>query len=152
MAENEAVENEEVSVNEVDLRQVGAIAYISGSFDEIQYIIIDVLGYEADQVQQTDLTSESFIYDYKGLFLNCGFNEITADESQGVSNFITNGGSVYASDFASNYLLGNPSNAVCPMNRDGDGFMSGDILCTSRIGFTENIQADITDPAIAAFV
>lgn len=143
---------EELVLGNVDLKQVGALAYIGGDFDKIETIIIDELGFQADQVTTNTLSTADINF-YDGLFLNCSFSFVDSTISKGVFDFITQGGSVYASDYASNYLLGNHTNhSVCEDSRDNTGFMSANTLCTFKEGIIENRIANIVDQDVAMFV
>lgn len=142
----------ETTVEAIRLGQVGQLAYVPGEFDEIEAIIEDALGYQADQLNVADLTTDG-IYEYSGLFLNCGWESVTSDISASIGSYIDNGGSVYASDFAVSYLIGNLSGGfTCPDSRDGTGFLPTEKLCTFKNGDVEFKPATIVDPNLATFV
>lgn len=109
--------NETTSVASKDskLNQIAKIAYVEGSYDEIESIITN-LGYVATEISYQDLKNFNTISQYDIIFLNCGSRNPaqTGTNSPGndldvfsnLSTFITNGGSIYSSDWAAAYLVG----------------------------------------------
>lgn len=113
------------------LNQIAKIAYVEGSYDEIEAIITS-LGYTATEISYQDLKNFNTISQYDIIFLNCGSRNPaqTGTNSPGndlsvfsnLSTFITNGGSIYTSDWAAAYLVG------------GDKYVSG---CSIYGGFLD---------------
>jgi hypothetical protein len=102
------------------LNQVAKIAYVEGSYDEIEAIITS-LGYTATEISYHDLKNFNTISQYDIIFLNCGSRNLTQTGTNNpgndlsvfnnLSTFITNGGSIYSSDWAAAYLVGGDKNA-----------------------------------------
>lgn len=151
------------------LKQFSNLAYISGSFDDIESIIIDSLGYQADQLTAQDLLNPSTLEDYAAIFLNCGLQEqLEAQMYQNLEDFVANGGSLYASDFAVEYLTGdgNMKSGSFPEHHDNHehfnvaktcntqlgGFVTDNILCTQKQGASGIYNVDVIDPTIQTVV
>jgi len=142
------------------LSQQANLAYIRGQYDDIQTIIIDSLGYTATQITVPDLASLSTLTQYQAIFLNCGKSgQLDSLKYNNLRLFVEGGGSLYASDWAVNYLtgdgnfrLGNPgikdedmfhnhaptalamkTMAPCPSG-DVGGFIPDSILCSDKDG------------------
>lgn len=132
------------------LTQVAELAYIQGAYDQIQTIIIDSLGYTATEIQIADLANLTTLQLYSAIFLNCG-KPGTLDSAMysNLQTYVEEGGCLYASDFAVEYLTGdnalyNPSpirhgfvtssshQKTC-IPRTG-GFIDETSLCTSKEG------------------
>ena len=134
----------------VKLLQVANLAYIPGAYDRIEAIIVDSLGYTADQLSINDLSSLTTLENYAAIFLNCGKpGTLTAQMYDNLRDFVYGGGSLYASDYAVDYLIGDNqlyANApqidrnsyqgsfekTCPV-RTG-GFIDETELCTQKMG------------------
>jgi hypothetical protein len=144
--------------NSCRLTQTGNLAYIPGSYDAIETILIDSLGYTATQIGFADLHDSAVLNTYSALFLNCtGLNMTDLDSLSytNLQNFMLNGSSIYASDWAVEYFTGNgnwrpfannhkqtgfhnPGNntlASCMTPKIG-GFVDDSSLCTSKTGIT----------------
>ncbi|MEO8151213.1 MAG: carboxypeptidase-like regulatory domain-containing protein [Bacteroidia bacterium] len=142
------------------LKQDGNMAYIAGAYDKIETIINDSLGYSAFPITVNDLDNDSLLGTFEAIFLNCGaLNMFTLDSLKytNLGNFYQNGGSIYASDFAVEFLTGDgnwrlygtPFNnqskgsgdhagqfsilSTCTTPKIG-GFMTDSSLCCSKSG------------------
>jgi hypothetical protein len=144
------------------LMQVGQMAFVPGNYDRIESIIIDSLGYSAMAIQTNMFGSPSYITQFDAIFLNCtSYSLMQSPLYQNLDTFVQNGGSIYASDWAVEYLTGNgtPSPAgtgsksnhshtavnaqsSCSMPMPG-GFIADTSLCTVKGGSTGTIP-DIT--------
>jgi hypothetical protein len=139
------------------LRQVANLAYISGSFDNIQSIIIDTLGYSADELTVQDLLDPSLLSNFQAIFLNCGAPEsMEGAMYQNLENYLSNGGSLYASDWAVSYLTGDGNIKSMAHKHDHEhpdhmshaknctsslgGFLTDDMLCTQKQGSQTTIS------------
>lgn len=115
------------------LDQVANMAYVAGLYDEIQDIVTG-LGYTITAITNTDLTNYATLSQYDVIFLNCGakqgFTSTAMDDN--LANFVANGGSLYASDWAVAYLTGGLTNS--PNCGQTGGFIPDDKLCTKNIG------------------
>lgn len=153
------------------LKQVKSLAYIMGSYDQIEKIIIDTLGYSATSISTLQLDSLSFLQSFGGIFLNCtGWKVMDSLKYTNLGAYVIGGGSLYASDWAIEYLTGNgqwrPSgnnsgNSTLKVNHGhvaGDntmascmtgkigGFIPDSALCTVKAGSSGYINnADIVD-------
>jgi hypothetical protein len=133
------------------LEQTSALAYIPGSFDEIERVIIDSLGYEADQLSIADLANLNLMNNYSAIFLNCGLTgQLNQQMYDNLQAYVANGGSLYASDFAVEYLTGDgnvKSGQFTPRTHEHDhsahtktctprigGFIPDEALCTQKQG------------------
>lgn len=127
------------------LNQVANIAYVSGSYDIIEDLISN-LGYNATQITFSDLANYNIISQYDIIFLNCGSRNISMSSLNNaidvnLAQFVTNGGSLYASDWALAYLMGGGSN-VSSCNMTG-GFIPDNTLCSINngvMGFFNAVQ------------
>lgn len=137
------------------LTQAANLAYITGYWDQIESVIIDSLGYTADELQVSDLDNLVTLQNYSGLFLNCGKSgDLDSLKYFNLKQFVLDGGSIYASDYAVEYLTGdgnakfttfhknnNPSKTNCV--GDIGGFINDTTLCTEKIGNTCTVTADV---------
>jgi hypothetical protein len=150
------------------LLQVGMLGYIPGDYDRIEAIIIDSLGYSATAVSVGLFTSPSSLAQFDAIFLNCLNNSyMQSPFYQNLDTFVQNGGSLYVSDWAVEYLTGNGvpgpggddgkrnhnHSVVNPQascsNAFAGGFMNDTSLCTVKggpIGMMTDIT--ITDPGM----
>lgn len=96
----------EVPHDSTTLEQEKQIAYVSGMWDSIQNIIRDSLGYNLTQLTDVDLANGN-LNNYAIIFLNCGadFSMNTAIYNN-LNTYLQNGGNIYASDYAIDYLVG----------------------------------------------
>lgn len=147
--ENQTQELEESLLR---LDQVARIAYVSGSYDSIEDIITS-LGYVAESITFSQLSDYSIVSQYDIIFLNCGsisgsggisFNTAVTNN---LAQFVTNGGSLYASDWAVAYLIGGGSNTTA-CNAEG-GFIPDTTLCSVDNGNSGTLNAFITNTALA---
>jgi len=129
------------------LTQSVNLAYIYGMYDNIQNIIIDSLGYSADELTVNDLDNLTLLQSYGAIFLNCGKNGLmNTQKYSNLLSFVQGGGCIYASDYAVEYLTGdgnakssghnhknNGVKANCPVGLTG-GFIADSTLCTDKIG------------------
>jgi hypothetical protein len=168
---HEIVEDETRQAGFQVLSQQAQLAYIAGQYDDIQTIIIDSLGYTATQLTVTDLASLANLTPYQAIFLNCGKSgSLDSAKYSHLRRFVEGGGSLYASDWAVNYLTGdgnfrlaNPHQdheadlyahhtptplaykvmAPCPAG-DVGGFIADSLLCSDKDGASGWInQCDI---------
>jgi len=111
------------------------LAFVSGIYDEIQAIITN-LGYQTTELTLDDITNNN-LDNINGLFLNCGTNDaISLPNSfyDNLNDFITNGNSLYASDWALRLLVGNDNYVQdCTTERLG-GFIPDEMICGVRSG------------------
>lgn len=141
-----------VSANAVKLTQVASLAYVAGTFDKIESILIDSLGYSATAITQNDLEDVNNIIQYNAIFIDCTATMI-GDSLRDVAlgNYVANGGSLYVSDWAVESLIG-MSGPVCPAPRPG-GFIDDSKLCTERIGSSGLISScTIVSPDLQAYL
>lgn len=131
--------------NEIDpsllrLEQVARFAYVQGSFDNIEDIVTN-LGYEIELITYADLSDFDVVKQYDIIFLNCGSKENNSINDSAVydnlSAFVTNGGSLYASDWDVAYLIGGDTNSTaCNM---AGGFIPDETLCSINNGESTTI-------------
>lgn len=149
-----------VPVTESKLTQVAKMAYVKGNYDEIEDIVT-ALGYTATEITYQDLKNLNKISQYDIIFLNCGSRGITETGTSTPSNdvlvytnlstFVTNGGSLYSSDWASAYLVGGDTNTN--MCNAAGGFINDNLLCLKNIGTaTTYANCSVSNAALATAV
>lgn len=161
------VENETSTIpnGTVKLQQTGTLAYIAGAYDNIQDIIITQLGYAADEITLNDLNNLNLLQSYSGIFLNCGKTGLMdANKYANLLAYVNGGGSLYASDFAVEYLTGDGGMKSPEHHADqtphktgcvGElgGFIEDSILCTDKIGpMTTILNAEILPSDLQAYM
>lgn len=134
----------------IKLNQVANLAYIEGFYDNIETILIDSLGYTATELQISDLDNLNTLEQYSAIFLNCGKpGTLTANHYNNLQQFVLNGGSLYVSDWAVEYLIGDDA-LLSPIERNKfttnlsqhqksctprtGGFIDESELCTMKEG------------------
>lgn len=131
------------------LLQRGAIAYIPGTYDAIEQIITDSLGYTITLINQGQLYSLLAMQTYQAIFINCG--AIALDDTAQYNNlaqYVTDGGSLYVSDWAASYLTGHHTGGCTrPF-----GFIDDTYLCSTRSGSVVTHNANIVDTAFQTFM
>lgn len=121
----------------------GSLAYIAGTFDHIEAVVHDTLGYAITQIQTSDLDNLGTVQTFDGIFLNCGVpSTISQQGYDNLGTFVAGGGSVYASDFGLDYIMGIYDGTCNPAG----GFVDDSLLCVTRSGSTGTVpSANITD-------
>ena len=136
------VEGETLDLRSTDfvLNTSANLAFVPGIYDDIQTVIAN-LGYTTTELTLDDITNNN-LDNINALFLNCGTNAaITLPDTfyNNLNNFVTNGNSLYASDWALRLLVGNDSYAQdCITERPG-GFIADEMICGVRSGAIENL-------------
>ena len=149
----EAQKTTAVAVNPVQLTQVASLAYVLGTFDKIQTILMDSLGYTATMINSNDLHFANTVSQYNAIFINCSSN-VPVDYVQDsvLANYVANGGSLYVSDYAVSALTGTWNSGTCPGMRAW-GFIPDNKLCTERIGPVTIINnAPIVSPFLQTYL
>ncbi|MBB4805986.1 hypothetical protein HNP38_001258 [Chryseobacterium defluvii] len=133
------------------LNQVAKMAYVKGTYDDIESIVTG-LGYTLTQISYDDLKIMNTVAQYDVIFLNCGSKLAATPNDQlvydNLSTFVSNGGSLYASDWAVSYLTGGGSNSnACNMP---GGFIPDTKLCSINNGTSGTTSnASISDVNLA---
>ncbi|MFC4739810.1 carboxypeptidase-like regulatory domain-containing protein [Flavobacterium ponti] len=131
------------------LTQVASMAYVSGSFDNIEDIVMGI-GYNIDLITYNDLNDYTLMSQYDIIFLNCGSRPTNSINDNAVytnlAKYVTNGGSLYASDWDVAYLTGGNRNST-GCNMPG-GFIPDSTLCTTNNGSSGIISSQITSNAL----
>ena len=168
-----------LSDSESLLQQIKQLAFIPGAYDRIETIIIDSLGYAATAISVNDLDNLSYMQSFGGIFFDCGKSgSLDSLKYTNISNYLVNGGSIYASDWAIEYLTGDGSwrpalgsntlnvsasknqsheagystMATCLSSEVG-GFIPDSALCASKSGAIGLItNALINDPDIVTLL
>ncbi len=130
------------------LNQVANMAYVPGAYDLIEELIVN-LGYTATELTYNDLANYSTLSQFDIVFLNCGSNTLSADTDSALSQYVSNGGSLYASDWAVSYLMGDN---VSGCSNSPGGFIPDEFLCALGIGNVENKTGLVSDAALLASV
>jgi hypothetical protein len=156
------------------LTQVGTMAHIPGSYDNIEDIIT-ALGYTSTSITMADLGSTPLLSGYDALFFNCGCQtgNATMDSAKytNLAAFLVNGGSIYASDYAVQLLTGDGNWKLAAGSNKGlthdhknhggnsvlstcltpmlGGLIEDSSLCTSKSGPAGMVTgANVIDPFI----
>lgn len=113
-------------------------AFVGGLYDNIETIIQD-LGYTVDELTKSDLEAANSLDNYDALFLNCDANSAEFPDLfyQNLSDFVTRGGSVYASDWALEYLIGYKDYTADCITPTPGGFIDDALICGTRTGAVE---------------
>lgn len=134
------------------LNQTARMAYVGGTYDNIEDIITN-LGYNVEQLTFNSLYDYDLMAQYDIIFLNCGSipsgQSISASVNitNNLSQFVTNGGSLYASDWAVAYLVGG-TNKTMRCDAAG-GFIPDMTLCSINSGVMETLNGFITNATLA---
>ncbi len=161
--------------NYLKVTQAVEFAYIPGAYDQIETILIDSMGYTADMLSISDLDNPALLSTYGAIFLNCGKDgALDSVKYNNLKEYVYNGGNLYASDWAVEYLTGDGNylrgssqvsrisehtNSCQSTYRSGcttpevGGFVDDATLCTDKEGASTMLyQASIVDPNIQAFL
>lgn len=157
-------ENTSMPDGTLKLTQAANLAYIIGQWDKIEAVVIDTLGYTADELQISDLDNLATLQNYSGLFFNCGKpGNLDSMKYENLKQFVLGGGSIYASDYAVEYLTGdgyyklttshkgngNPKSTCIP---EIGGFINDTTLCTDKDGITGTIAGNIIASDLQAYL
>ncbi len=138
----------------IQLNLVANLAFISGSYDKIETILMDSLGYSAASLNYTHLQHISGLAPYDAVFINCGaFNAfVNFNTDTALSQYVTGGGSIYASDFSMNFITGQHAFIACDQNRFY-GFMPDSTVCSRRTGTISVVpEAQVVSPELQQFL
>jgi hypothetical protein len=131
------------------LTQSGQIAFIPGSYDAIQNIITNSLGYTITPIPNNLLSSLTAMQDFDAIFINCGAPDLTDPAAfDNLAQYVTDGGSIYVSDWAVSYLTGIHTGGC---SRPG-GFIDDTKLCSSKSGSSVTLPGNIVAPDFQAFM
>ncbi|NMR34506.1 carboxypeptidase-like regulatory domain-containing protein [Chryseobacterium aquaticum] len=148
-------DNETVNLtaSQTKLNQVAKIAYVKGSYDKIEDIILS-LGYTATQITNADLANINTLAQYDIIFLNCGSRNYSANQAlypvidTNLAIFVANGGSIYASDWDVAYLVGGNNNTNnCGLS---GGFVPDAKLCSKNTGSSGLLAATVNNAGLTA--
>lgn len=121
------------------LQSTGKLAFVAGSFDNIEGVVRDALQNPMDELQASQLGTASVTSQYKMIFLNCGFDSPTLVDDpaavQSLKDWVANGGILYVSDLALDVVV-----AMFP----------SDILSTLT-GDPQDLTASVTSTALQSF-
>jgi len=152
----------DVPASSCKLTQVAKLAHILGAWDKMEDVIT-ALGYTSTQITVSDLSILDTLYNYSGIFLNCGKSDVLDSlKYDNLKQFVLGGGSLYASDYAVEYLTGDNNfkkqsrTRVAPKtNCVGEigGFINDSTLCTDKLGYAGIVTgASVVDPDLATFI
>lgn len=118
----------------------GKLAFVRGSFDEIEAIVRDSLKNAMVELTESQLGTASITSQYKMIFLNCGLDDDTITSTPAIVNnlkaWVNNGGILYVSDWALAVV-----EAMYPTDVSGE--LNGDV---------QTITTNLVDPALASFI
>lgn len=131
------------------LTQSGAIAFIPGAYDAIQNIITNSLGYTVTPISNSSLSSLDFMQNFDAIFINCGAPDLTDTTAySNLAQYITDGGSIYVSDWSVSYLTGmHTGGCTRPL-----GFIDDTKLCSSKSGSMVTLPGTIVASDFQAFM
>lgn len=144
-----------LSASQTKLTQIANIAYVKGAYDKIEDIITG-LGYTATQLSFSQLQDMNNVAPYDIIFLNCGSRNSQAASGYALAetnlaNFVTNGGSLYASDWDVSYLVGGGANSTA-CNLPG-GFIADPLLCSQNNGMSGTYSnCNVSNTALASAI
>ncbi len=147
-----------LSGQSVSLNQVASLAYIPGVYDKIESILIDSLGYTATAITWHTLDTITSIIPYDAIFINCtGTNDMPVDRTlsdQNLADYVSNGGSLYVSDYAVGYLVGNTLGTTIPCStQPTGGFIDDNLFCSRKTGIQGSIMnASIVSTSLQAYL
>lgn len=148
----------EIASQAVSLTQVATLAYIAGTFDKIENILIDSMGYTATPLTWNMLTTLSNISVYDAIFINCtsegNMPVVTGATDSTLADYVANGGSLYVSDWSVRALVGKhaSSSDLCSVERIG-GFIADSLLCVRKTGnVTSVLNAPIVSTSLQAYL
>jgi hypothetical protein len=84
----------------------GKLAFVDGAYDSIEAIVRDKLRNPMSQITVADLSNPEITSQFDMIFLNCGLDASRASDPATIANlrqWISDGGILYASDWASDY-------------------------------------------------
>lgn len=145
------IQNQTIDLDQslTKLTQVASMAYVSGSYDNIEDIVMGI-GYNIDLITYNDLNDYTLMSQYDIIFLNCGSRPTNSINDNAVytnlAKYVTNGGSLYASDWDVAYLTGGNRNST-GCNMPG-GFIPDSTICTTNNGSSGIISSQITSNAL----
>ncbi len=100
--------NQSVVAPKAQLVSTGRLAFVRGTFDSIESIVQGALGNPIEEIQASQLGSSAVTSAYRMIFLNCGLDtDPVFNNPNVVTNlraFLQNGGTIYASDWAADYV------------------------------------------------
>lgn len=132
--------DETVTAPTAKLVASGKLAYVQGSYDEIEAIVRDSLKNPMTELTEAQLATASITSQYKMIFLNCGLDDFSITESAATINnlkaWVNNGGILYASDWALSVVA-----EMYPTDVSGE--LYGDV---------QAVNASLTDPALVSFI
>lgn len=141
-----------LDLSQTKLNQVAKIAYVKGSYDKIEDIILS-LGYTATEITNNDLTNLNTIAQYDIIFLNCGSRKYSTNQAlfpaidANLAIFVANGGSIYASDWDVSYLVGGTENTSgCA---PAGGFVPDSKLCSVNNGNSGIVPAVVSNAGLS---
>ena len=131
------------------LTQSGEIAFVPGQYDAIQNIITNSLGYTITPIGSGELSSLTAMQQFDAIFINCGALDLYDSLSYAnLAQYITDGGSIYVSDWAVSYLTGiHTGDCNRPL-----GFIDDTKLCSSKSGSSVMMPGTIVAPDFQAFM
>jgi hypothetical protein len=140
------------------LNQVATLAYITGTYDKIENILVDSMGYTATPITWIMVHNMADITPYDAIFINCtsesNMLQVDSITDSNLANYVANGGSLYISDWAVKCLVGkhDVSSAPCSVERVG-GFIADSLLCVRKSGTTATVtNAPITSASLQAYL
>jgi hypothetical protein len=134
-------ENQTTTAPPAQLQSTGRLGYVVGSFDRIQDIIGDTLGYAMEEVDADSLGFAAVLSRYRAIFLNCGmdygFLDVDTNAAQTLRNYVSGGGSLYVSDWAQEVVR---------------RMFPSDVRGFQRIGQSQVIHGRVVDAGLRAFI
>jgi hypothetical protein len=115
------------------LAQQANIGYLPGAFDSIQDLVVE-MGYSISEVTVADLSSPNLYSQYDAIFLNCDIATFDATTDANMLNYVAQGGSLYASDWAIGYYLGADNGTGVSCGDRPGGFIDDATICTEKMG------------------
>jgi hypothetical protein len=148
----------EIASQAIKLTQVATLAYIAGSYDKIENILVDSMGYTATAITWDMLNNLSNITPYDAIFINCtseaNMSLVSPVTDNNLADYVANGGSLYVSDYAVKCLVGKHTSSSNPCNIERvGGFIADSLLCVRKTGVVSTVMnAPIASSSLQAYL
>ncbi|HYH14309.1 MAG TPA: carboxypeptidase-like regulatory domain-containing protein [Flavisolibacter sp.] len=128
----EAGKTTTVPAADARLSYTGKIAYMKGSFDAIQSLVME-MGIQAKELSREEVSNYEILKQYDVLLLNCGASFIDFEEEHVLDRFLKDGRTVYASDWE-----------LRALSKQDWGFIPEELLAYNDMGEDGIIEGKVT--------
>ncbi len=130
-----------------DTNSLKKIAVTPADYDDIGEVL-ENLGFQAEQIEEEDLTSLTTLSNYDAVYINCSatINLIAEDAASTISDYVKNGGIIYASDWANTLIEAAFPNKI--NFYEGENIWGASDAESAQIGQSGEVEAEVTDPGL----